>query len=147
MAKNVFITWTRDLLVSRKTMWRHFFLFSITFPPVIFANASIMAFLLLHNSTFNFHCYPQCEATPPSEIGPKVTLWPLATSYAKDYKGHSLMQNQLHWTAQYESDIWFKLFKHGLFIQAHQLTIISSSSECLTLNLRDTNKPSKWQNV
>ena len=30
--------------------------------PVIFANATIMAFLLLHNSTFNFHCYTQCEA-------------------------------------------------------------------------------------
>jgi len=27
-----------------------------------------------------------------SEIGPEVTLWPLETSCAKDYKGHSLVQ-------------------------------------------------------
>ena len=30
---------------------------------VIFANAAIIAFLLLCNSTFNFHCYTQREAT------------------------------------------------------------------------------------
>ena len=30
-----------------------------------------------------------------SEIGPEVTLRPLATSCAKDYKGHSLMQTSI----------------------------------------------------
>ena len=49
-----------------------------------------MAFVLLRNSRFNFPCYTQREAT--SQIGPEVTLRPLATSCAKDYKGHSLVQ-------------------------------------------------------
>ena len=39
--------------------------------PVIFANATIMAFLLLRNSTFNFHCYTQREATPTQKSARK----------------------------------------------------------------------------
>ena len=34
--------------------------------PVIFENTT-MAFLLLRNSTFSFHCYTQCEAMPPQK--------------------------------------------------------------------------------
>ena len=37
-------------------------LFSILHPLVIFATATVVAFVLLHNSRFNFHCYTQCEA-------------------------------------------------------------------------------------
>ena len=57
---------TRDLLISRETMQRHFFFFSILhhLSPVILANAAVSVFLLLHNSSFNFHCYAQREATP-----------------------------------------------------------------------------------
>ena len=32
--------------------------------PVIFATATVVAFLLLHNSRFNFHCYTQRETMP-----------------------------------------------------------------------------------
>ena len=34
--------------------------------PSNFCNstATVVAFVLLHNSRFNFHCYTQCEATP-----------------------------------------------------------------------------------
>ena len=32
--------------------------------PVIFATATVVAFVLLCNSRFNFHCYTQREATP-----------------------------------------------------------------------------------
>ena len=32
--------------------------------PVIFATATVVAFVLLRNSRFNFHCYTQREATP-----------------------------------------------------------------------------------
>jgi len=31
---------------------------------VIFATATVVAFVLLRNSSFNFHCYTQREATP-----------------------------------------------------------------------------------
>ena len=58
--------------------------------PVIFATATVVAFVLLRSSRFNFPCYTQREAT--SQIGPEVMLRPLATSCAKDYKGHSLVQ-------------------------------------------------------
>ena len=32
--------------------------------PVIFATATVVALVLLHNSRSNFHCCTQCEATP-----------------------------------------------------------------------------------
>ena len=32
--------------------------------PVIFATATVVAFVLLRNSRFNFHYYTQCEAMP-----------------------------------------------------------------------------------
>ena len=57
--------------------------------PVIFATVSVLAFVLLRNSRFNFHHYTQCETTPTQQLSWK---WPLATSCAKDYKGHSLVQ-------------------------------------------------------
>ena len=68
------------------------FFFSTLNPlsPVIFATATVVAFVLLRNSRFDFPCYTQREAT--LQIGPEVTLRPLATSCAKDYKGHSLVQ-------------------------------------------------------
>ena len=51
---------------------------------VIFATATVLSFVLLRSSRFNFPCYTHLEA-----IVPEVTLRPLATSCAKDYKGHS----------------------------------------------------------
>ena len=90
MSQNVFFPWTRDLLVSQKTMQRHFF---YPLSPVIFATATAVAFVLLRNSRFNFHCYTQREATPTQKSAQKWQLQPLATSFAKDYNlGHSLMQ-------------------------------------------------------
>ena len=58
---------------------------------VIFVTAPVMAFILLRNSRFNFHCYTQHEATY-SEISLGMMLQPLATSCTNDYKGHSLMK-------------------------------------------------------
>ena len=71
-----------------------FFFFSTLRPlfPVVFATATVVAFVLLRNSRFNFLCYTQ--------RGPEVTLRPLATSCAKNYKGYSLVANQLHRASQ-----------------------------------------------
>ena len=54
-----------DLLVSQKNDTKTLF-FSSPHPLslVIFATATMVAFVLLHNSRFNFHCYTQREATP-----------------------------------------------------------------------------------
>ena len=63
MPQNAFFPWTRDLLVSQKMTET---LFSTFHPlsPVIFATATVVAFVQLHNFRFNFHCYRHCEATP-----------------------------------------------------------------------------------
>ena len=39
--------------------------------PVNFATATVVAFVLLRNSGFNFHCYTQREATPPQKSARK----------------------------------------------------------------------------
>ena len=90
MSQNAFFSpRNRDLLVSKKKKKRRKDTF---FPPTlhplypaIFATATVVAFVLLRNSRFNFHCYTQRE-------GPELTLRPLATSCAKHHKGHSLVQ-------------------------------------------------------
>ena len=68
-------------------------LFSTLHPlsTVIFAAATVLAFVLLHDSRFNLHCYTQREATPTQKSARKcAALRPLATSCAKDYKAQSL---------------------------------------------------------
>ena len=55
---------------------------------VIFATATVLAFVLLRDSRFNFHCYTQREATPTKKSARKCA----ATSCAKDYKALSLWQ-------------------------------------------------------
>ena len=67
---------TRDLLVSRKTMQRHFFSTLHPFSTVIFATATVLAFVLLRDSRFNLHCYTQREATPTQK-----SAWKCATTY------------------------------------------------------------------
>ena len=39
--------------------------------PVIFATATVLAFVLLRSSMFNFHCYTQREATPTQKSARK----------------------------------------------------------------------------
>ena len=60
MPQNAFFLQTHDLLVSQ----RHFFPTLHPFSMVIFATATVLALVLLHDSRFNFHCYTQHEATP-----------------------------------------------------------------------------------
>ena len=45
----------------------HFFFALHPLSPVISATATAVAFVLLHNSRFNFHCYTQRGATPTQE--------------------------------------------------------------------------------
>ena len=71
MSQNAFFIRTRDLLVSQKTMQRHFSSTLHPLSPVIFATATVMAFVLLRNSRFNFHCYTQREATPTQKSARK----------------------------------------------------------------------------
>ena len=79
------------------------------FSPVIFATATVVAFVLLSNSRFSSHGYTQREATPYSEVGPEMTLRLLATCCAKDYKGHSLVQTCFTEAPNSGRDVWPRL--------------------------------------
>ena len=70
MPQNPFFPQIRDLLVSQKMTQT---LFSTLHPLslVIFATATVVAFVLLRNSRFNFHCYTQCEAMPTQKSAQK----------------------------------------------------------------------------
>ena len=88
--QNLFFPRTRDLLVNRKTTQRHFFSILHHLSFVIFANAAaVVAFL---NSRFNVHCYKQCEPKPTQKSAWKWHLRSFATSRAKNYDRHSLVQ-------------------------------------------------------
>ena len=54
-----------------KTTQRHFLFTLHPLSTVIFATATILAFVLLRNSNFNFHCYTQREATPTQKSARK----------------------------------------------------------------------------
>ena len=71
MPQNAFFPRTRDLLVSQKTTQRHFFSTLHPLSMVIFATATVVAFVLLCDSRFNFHCYAQREATPTQKSARK----------------------------------------------------------------------------
>ena len=72
MPQNAFFLRTRDLLVSQKNDGKT--LFFPTLHPlstVIFATATVLAFVLLRNSRFNFHYYTQRAATPTQKSARK----------------------------------------------------------------------------
>ena len=76
MPHNAFFLRTRDLLVSPKMTRRHFLSTLHPLFPVIFAIATVVAFVVLlivlfGSSRFNFHCYTQREATPTQKSARK----------------------------------------------------------------------------
>ena len=73
MPQNAFFRRTRYLLVSQKTTQNTFFPTLHPLSTVIFATATVLAFILLRDSRFNFHCYTQREATPTQKSVRKCT--------------------------------------------------------------------------
>ena len=71
MPQNAFFPWTSNLLVSQKMTQGHFFPTLHPLSLVIFATATVVAFVLLHNSRFSFHCYTQCEVMPTQKLAQK----------------------------------------------------------------------------
>ena len=66
---------------------------------VIFATATVLAFALLHDSRFNFHCYTQHEPTPTQKSAQKCT----ATSHdslCERLQSAFTLANQLCWITQ-----------------------------------------------
>ena len=64
MPQNTFFPQTHDLLVSPKNDTKTRFSILHPLSLVIFATATVVVFVLLCNSRFNFHCYKQRETTP-----------------------------------------------------------------------------------
>ena len=67
---------------------------------VIFATATVLAFALLRNSRFNFHCYTQHEAAPTQKLARECA------ETSRDFLHERLqsaftLANQLCWIAQY----------------------------------------------
>ena len=78
--KHIFFLHTRDLLVGRRTMQRHLFSILHHLFPVILANTTVVPFVLLCNSRFNFHCDTHLLRNRPG-------IWqllPLAWKITKD---------------------------------------------------------------
>ena len=77
---------------------RHFFSNLHPLSLVIFATATVLAFVLLRNSRFNFHCYTQREATPTQNLARKCA----ATScdfLRERLQSTFTLANQLRWIA------------------------------------------------
>ena len=86
--QNAFFLRTRDLLVSQKNDART--LFSTLHPSstVIFPTAAVLAFVLLRDSRFNFHCYTQREATPTQKSARKCSATSVSRLLARKITKH-----------------------------------------------------------
>ena len=117
MPQNAFFLRTRDLLVSQKTTQRHFFFTLHPLSTVIFATATVLAFVLLRNSRFNLHCYTQREAMPTQKLARKCAA--TSRNFLRErLQSAFTLANQLCWIAQYRKDImaiWnLPMVPHGL---------------------------------
>ena len=126
MPQNAFFLRTRNLLISPKTMQRHFLFTLHPLSTVIFATATVLAFVLLRNSNFNFHCYTQREATPTQKSARKCA----ATS--RDFLRERLqstftLANQLRWIAQYSSNWQIRYTKYSCE-STHRVRAVTGST-------------------
>ena len=131
MSQNAFFPWTCNLLVSQKTMQRHFSPTLHHLSQVIFATATVVAFVPLRSSRFNFHCYTQREATPTQKSARKWRCDLLRLLARKITKGiHSCTPASLNrpkgknalWTSH---TAWLKI-STKIFTLAHCLNLLSA---------------------
>ena len=99
MPQNIFFLRTRNLLVSQKTTQKHIFSTLHHLSTIIFATATVLAFVLLRNSRFNFHCYTQREATPTQKSARKCAVTSRNLMRERLQSAFTLA-NQLRWIAQ-----------------------------------------------
>ena len=81
-------------------------LFSTLYPlsTIIFATATVLAFVLLRDSRFNFHWYTQREATPTPKSVRKCTVT-FRDFLRERLQSSFTLANQLRWIAQYGQDV------------------------------------------
>ena len=69
--KRIFLTNSRSSGQPKNDAKTLFFHPPSPFPGNFFSTATVVAFVLLRNSTFSFHCYTQREATPTQKSARK----------------------------------------------------------------------------
>ena len=100
--QNAFFPQTLDLPVSQKMMQRYFFSTLHPLSLVIFSTATVVAFVLLRNPRFNFHCYIQCEAMPTQKSARKWCCYLSQLLAQKITKGiHTCKPASLHHPIQF----------------------------------------------
>ena len=131
MLQNKMLLWTCDLLVSQKTMQRHFFSTLHPLSMVIFATATVLAFVLLRDSRFDFHCYTQREATPTQKLVQKC-----AATF-RDFLRERLqsaftLANQLCWIAQqtYMYASFWNSYIHSTIQSVQSVTVSCGAVAC-----------------
>ena len=126
MPQKAFFLRSRNLLLSQKTMQRHFFSPTLhPLSPVIFATATALAFVLPRDSRFNFHCYTQHEATPTLKSARKCA----ATScdfLRERLQSAFTLANQLRWIAQ-QLSVLFNLSCVRIFFMMRKWHILEAS--------------------
>ena len=81
---------------------------------VIFATATVVAFVLLRNSRFSFHCYTQRVATPTQKSARKWRC-DLSRLLARKITRALTRADQLHWIAEYHHNYYIAciLYHYG----------------------------------
>ena len=97
MPQNAFLPWTHDLLVSKTTTQRHFFSTLHPLSPVIFATATVVAFVLLRNST-SIVIHSMKQRLLRNQSGSDTVT--SCDILRKRLQRALICANQLHWTAQ-----------------------------------------------
>ena len=77
---------------GKRCKLKHFLPILHHLSPVILANVTVVAVVLIRNSRYSFHCYTQREAKATQKSPRKWQVRHFETSCSKDYKGHSLVQ-------------------------------------------------------
>ena len=126
-------------------MQRHFLSTLHPLSLVIFATATVVAFVLLHNSRCWTCCYSNLYtawSNAHSEIGLEMTLQPLMTSYTKDYKGHSFMQTSFTEPPNTQAYIYIRVE-----VAVKKALVDSSWQSPPDISLKDCFKYSKFSGV
>ena len=104
MPQNAFFSQNCNLLVSQKTMQRHFFSTLHPLSPVIFATATVVAFVLLRNSVIHNMKQRLLRNRPGSDAA-------TSHNFLRERLQRAFTRaNQLHWTAHKYNFINYMLY-------------------------------------
>ena len=144
-------------MVSQKTTQRHFFSTIHPLSTEIFATATLLAFVLLRDSSFKFHCYTQREATPTQKSARKCAATScdflcerLRSAFTQSSKSASLNRPIALWASHMYSHKRIRRIKMHLLllwsleVGFKQLQSLREISDVLR-EITDVRYPLPWQ--